>query len=89
MGLGRSDLLINLNNHEYVVEFKIYRNPAQFERGKKQLAYYAKNLGCPEGIYIVFIPNTVKLDDIKEETITIDNTLIQVFIIYYDEDKDF
>ena len=88
-GLGRSDLLINLKDHEYVVEFKIYRNPAQFERGKQQLAYYAESLSIPEGIYLVFVPNTVNLEDIKEETVIIKQTLIRSFIIYYDEEKDF
>jgi hypothetical protein len=49
--LGKSDLIINLRDHEYVVEFKIYRNPAQFEKGKKQIAYHCQSLGIPEGVY--------------------------------------
>ena len=88
-GLGRSDLIVNLQDHEYVIEFKIYRNPAQFERGKAQLAYYTKSIGISEGIYLVFVPNTVKLPVIKEDIAAIGNITIKTFIIYYDEEKDF
>jgi hypothetical protein len=88
-GLGRSDLIVNLRGHEYVIEFKIYRNPARFEKGKKQIAHYSSSLGIHEGIYLVFVPNTVKLPNIKEETTTINKVLIRTYIILYDEDKDF
>lgn len=88
-GLGRSDLIVNLRGHEYVLEFKIYRNPAQFERGKAQLAYYCKSLRIPGGIYLVFVPDTVKLPLIKEDVSTIAAVEIKTFIVYYDEEKDF
>jgi len=88
-GLGRSDLIVNLDNHEYVVEFKIYRNPAQFERGKQQLTHYCQSIGIFEGIYLVFVPNTVQLPQIKEDIVTIENVQIKTFIVYYDEEKDF
>jgi hypothetical protein len=88
-GLGRSDLPVNLRGHEYVVEFKIYRNPAQFERGKSQLAYYCKSLDIAAGIYLVFVPNTVKLPLIKEDVAAIAAVTIKTFIVYYDEEKDF
>ncbi|MCK4763231.1 MAG: hypothetical protein KAW12_13625, partial [Candidatus Aminicenantes bacterium] len=88
-GLGRCDLIVNLRGFEYVVEFKIYRSPASFEKGKGQLAYYARSIGVPEGIYLVFVPNTVKMPDIKEDAEDIDGVTIRTFIVYYDEDKDF
>jgi hypothetical protein len=88
-GLGRSDLIININGHEYVIEFKIYRSPARFEKGKVQLAYYAESIAVPEGIYLVFVPNTVKMAGIKEGIEEMGKTLIKTFIVYYDEEKDF
>jgi hypothetical protein len=88
-GLGRCDLLINLHNHEYVIEFKIYRNQAQFQRGKQQLAHYTHSLNLTQGIYLVFVPNTVQLPEIHDKTEQINTTQIQTFIILYDEEKDF
>jgi hypothetical protein len=88
-GLGRSDLIINLNQHEYVIEFKIYRNTSQFERGKKQLAHYCQSIGISEGIYLVFTPNTVKLPSIKEDSSSIKDVFIRTYIVFYDEEKDF
>ena len=82
-------MVVNLQGHEYVIEFKIYRNPAQFEKGKTQLAYYTKSIGIPEGIYLVFVPDTVKLPTIKEDIAVVEKITIKTFIIYYDEEKDF
>jgi len=88
-GLGRCDLIINIENNEYVIEFKIYRDIFQFEKGKEQLAYYAKTLGLSEAIYLVFVPNTVKLTDVREQKETIEGIMIDTFIVLYDEKKDF
>jgi hypothetical protein len=88
-GLGRCDLLINIDNHEYVIEFKIFRDIFQFEKGKTQLAYYAKSLGLKEAIYLVFVPNTVNLGDIREEVETVENIRTMTYIVVYDEEKDF
>ncbi|MCP4151918.1 MAG: hypothetical protein GY757_29520, partial [bacterium] len=88
-GLGRCDLLLNVCGSEYVIEFKIFRTAGRFEKGKKQLAYYCNSIGVKEGIYIVFVPNTVTLDSLKEETKTIDSIDINSYIIRYDEQKDF
>jgi hypothetical protein len=89
VGLGRCDLLINIRNKEYVVEFKIFRNSIQFEKGKIQLQYYCRSVGIKEGIYLVFVPNSVKLPDIKEDITEINNTTIKTYIVSYDEEKDF
>ncbi len=88
-GLGRCDLLLNLRGKEHVVEFKIYQSPAKFEMGKEQLAYYAESLGLQEALYLVFVPNTVKLADIKEQVEIIKGITIRTYIVQYDEEKDF
>ncbi|MCP4149200.1 MAG: ATP-binding protein [bacterium] len=88
-GLGRSDLILNIQNHEYVVEFKIFRDNWQFEKGKKQLAYYSDSIGIKEGIYLVFVPNTVTLPTIKDKVETISGIEIRTYIVSYDEEKDF
>lgn len=87
--LGRCDLLINIHNREYVVEFKIFRDINRFERGKKQLAAYCSGVGIDEGIYLVFVPNTVTLADVREQVETVDNIKIRTYIVHYDEEKDF
>jgi hypothetical protein len=88
-GLGRCDLLINIEGKEYVVEFKIYQSPAKFEKGKAQVAYYAKTTGLSEAIYLVFVPNTVKLPGIREQEETVEGIRIKTYIVLYDEETDF
>ncbi|HLP44401.1 MAG TPA: AAA-like domain-containing protein [Candidatus Kapabacteria bacterium] len=88
-GLGRCDLIINIENNEYVIEFKIFRDIFQFEKGKTQLAYYAKSLGLKEALYLVFVPNTVNLADIREEEETMGDIRTRTYIVLYDEEKDF
>jgi len=88
-GLGRCDLIVNINNREYVVEFKIFRDMFQFEKGKKQLAYYCKTIGLSEGIYLVFVPNTVTLPGIKEGVEQVEDIRIKTYTVLYDEEKDF
>jgi hypothetical protein len=88
-GLGRSDLIINYKNYEYVIETKIYRDMFQFERGKKQLAYYCKSLNITEGLYLIFVPNFVSNPRLQESEETIDGVTVKSFIVIYDEEKDF
>jgi hypothetical protein len=88
-GLGRCDMIINIKDHEYVLEFKIFRDILRFEKGKKQVAYYAKTLNISEGIYLVFVPNTVTLDGLEETLEHIDNIEVRTYIVRYDEEKDF
>jgi hypothetical protein len=88
-GLGRCDLLLNIEGKESVIEFKIYQSPSKFGKGKEQLAYYAKSMGLKEGVYLVFVPNTVKLSNIKEHVETISGITIRTYIVQYDENKDF
>ncbi len=87
-GLGKSDIILNVKNKEYLIETKIYYAPKQFEDGKKQLAYYCKSLGQTKGIYLVYCPNDIKYaKTVKEKTEKIDNIEITTFLIEYDEIK--
>ncbi|MDX2302091.1 MAG: AAA-like domain-containing protein [Microscillaceae bacterium] len=89
-GLGRSDLIIYLDKREYLIESKIYYYEAQFNKGKKQLAYYAKSLGLAEAVYLVFVNNQLKLTDAVLETQEhSDGVLIRSYLVFYDEEKDF
>ena len=88
-GPGRCDLLINIENNEYVVEFKIYRDSIRFEKGKQQLASYCNSLSINEGIYLVFVPDTVTLPFINDNVENIDNIEIRTYIVRYDEDNQF
>ncbi len=88
-GMGRSDLMLNIENREYVVEFKIFRDNRRFEKGKEQLAYYCDSMNLHEGVYLVFVPNTVTLPDIKDEVKAVKGVDIRTYIVHYDEEKDF
>ncbi len=90
-GTGRCDLLINLNDHEYVIEAKVYRRPSQFEKGKRQLAKYCADLGLTEGYYLVFVPNHIDLVHmrIEEKPETFQGVLVHTWLVIYDEEKDF
>jgi hypothetical protein len=88
-GLGRCDLLLNIEGKESVIEFKIYQSPSKFGKGKEQLAYYVKSMGLKEGVYLVFVPSTVKLSNIKEQVEIISAITIRTYIVQYDEEKDF
>ena len=87
-GLGKSDMIININNLEYLIETKIYYAFKQFTDGKSQLAYYCKSLGLDKGVYLVFCPNDIKYQEsVKEQTEIIDNIYITTNLISYDESK--
>jgi len=87
-GLGKSDLIINVNSREYLIETKIYYYESRFLEGREQLAYYCKSLGLHKGIYIVFCPNNIKYPEaVKEQTENIDNVEISTYLVSYDETK--
>lgn len=87
--LGRSDLLINYKNQEYVVETKVYSDTVQFADGKKQLAYYIKSLSLTTGIYLVFVRSTITNPKIVESIETIDGIEIKTHLVRYDLSTDF
>lgn len=88
-GLGRSDLLVNYRNQEYVIETKVYRDSYQAKKGLKQLAYYCQSVNIPEGLYLLFASNTLKVMGIEEGVREVEGILIRVYVVQYDEEKDF
>ena len=87
--LGRTDLLINVNNQEFVIEAKIYSNITQFKKGKKQLAYYAKSLSLDSAIYLIFVESVITNPNVIETPEIIDGILIKTYLVPYNLDKDF
>jgi hypothetical protein len=59
------------------------------KKSKEQLAYYSKTMGLREGVYLVFVPNTVKVSTVQEKVETINGITIRTYIVQYDEEKDF
>ena len=89
VALGISDLIINIRGQEFVIEGKVFHTLSQFEKGKPQLAYYIKNLGLTEGVYLVFVKNTVTNSDVFEAVEEIQGVTITTYIVRYDLEKDF
>ncbi|OYT13701.1 MAG: hypothetical protein B6I19_03700 [Bacteroidetes bacterium 4572_114] len=54
-GLGKSDMIINVANQEYLIETKIYYSPSKFDSGKQQLAYYCNSIGQQKQVVILLI----------------------------------
>ena len=87
-GLGKSDMIINIANKEFLIEKKIFASPGQFEKGKKQLAYYCKSLGLKQGVYLVFCPIDIKYpEQVKEKKEKIEEIDISTYLVEYDESK--
>jgi hypothetical protein len=88
-GVGRTDLLINVNQEEFVVEAKVYSDIVKFKRGKKQLAQYVKSLSLTSGIYLVFVESEISNDKVTEDPEIEDGILIKTYLVPYNLDKDF
>jgi len=87
-GLGKSDMIINIDNQEYLIETKIYSGVKRFETGKKQLAYYAKSLQLEKAVYLVYMAKRARIPEtIKEQRETINNIEISTYLVQYDETK--
>ncbi len=90
VGLGRSDLIVNIKGEEMLFECKRYYGEKQFIKGHSQLAYYARSLGQKRAIYVVFTPQHLKYPDtIKEGRTVVKNVELVTYLIPYDEVKDF
>lgn len=89
VALGRSDLVINIANKEWVVESKIFYNGVQFAEGKNQLAYYTNRLGLTQSIYLVFVSKEVKNPYIIESQEVIDGVMVSTYLVRYDTETDF
>ncbi len=89
VALGRTDILINVQGHEQVMEAKVYKNITQFTDGKAQLAYYLKHLGLATGYYLVFVDTEVTHSEVVEATDIIEGIEIKTYLVRYELDKDF
>jgi hypothetical protein len=89
VGLGRSDLIVNILGSEWVIEAKIFYNAAQYADGKTQLAYYIQSLGLGRGIYLVFVDKRVTNPNVLEGTEVIEGVDIITYIVRYDLELDF
>jgi hypothetical protein len=88
-GVGRTDLLINVNQQEFVVEAKVYSDIVKFQRGKKQLAQYIQSLSLDSGIYLVFVESAISNDKVTEDPEIVDGVLIKTYLVPYNLDTDF
>ncbi|MFN0204544.1 MAG: AAA-like domain-containing protein [Bacteroidia bacterium] len=89
VALGRSDLIVNIQGTEFVIEAKIFNNITQFNEGKIQLAYYLNSLGLKTGIYLVFMDSELQHKSVKDETALIEGVEISTYIVRFDVEKDF
>ena len=90
VGLGRSDLVVNIRGEEMLFECKRYYGERQFVEGHGQLAYYARSLGQKRAIYVVFTPEHLRYPDtVQAGRTTVRNVEIITYLIPYDEVKDF
>jgi hypothetical protein len=88
-GMGRTDLIVNVNNQEYVIEAKVYSDIVRFKDGKKQLATYAKSLSLTEAFYIVYVESEIKNPNVKEATEDFDGVTIKTHLVHYNLETDF
>lgn len=89
VALGRSDLIVNIEGNEFVIEAKIFYNAKQFEDGKKQLAYYIKGLNLTEGVYLVFAKSTITNPILQEADEVIEGINIKTYLVRFDVERDF
>ncbi len=89
VALGRSDLIVNIQNQEFVIEAKLFSDSTKFRDGKIQLAYYINSLGLKEGVYLVFAKNTVTNPNIMESVEYFDGIKISTYLVRYDVETDF
>jgi Holliday junction resolvasome RuvABC ATP-dependent DNA helicase subunit len=89
VALGRSDLIVNVANQEFVIEAKLFTDSTKFRKGKPQLAYYLKSLGLTEGIYLVFVKNTVTNPKIIESIEFFEDIKVSTYLVRYDMETDF
>jgi len=93
-GLGNSDLVVNVDGRESVIEAKVYRDEWQYEKGLKQIQHYAVSLNANEAIYLVFINSKLTvpaaISQQAETTQTLTNgTPLHIFHINYHTEKDY
>jgi regulator of replication initiation timing len=88
-GIGRTDLIITIDNEEFVVEAKVYSDIVKFRKGKIQLAQYAQSLSLKEAFYLVFVESEVNNPTVLEEEKEYEGVLIKTHLVPYNLEKDF
>ena len=89
VNLGRTDMIINIDGQEAVIESKVYQNITQFNKGKGQVAYYAERMGLETATYLVFVDSEVTHKDVLESVDTIKGITITTYLVRYDLKTDF
>jgi hypothetical protein len=89
--LGRTDMIINIEGHEAVIESKVYQNITQFNKGKEQVAYYAHRMGLDTATYLVFVSSTVTHKDMIEKVDYFEdkNVTVTTYLVRFDLETDF
>jgi hypothetical protein len=88
-GVGRTDLIITIDNEEFVVEAKVFSDIVKFRKGKIQLAQYANSLSLPSAIYLVFVESEVNIPSVLEEEKEYEGVLIKTHLVPYNLELDF
>ena len=94
VGLGNSDLVININGQETVFEAKVYRSPSLYQKGLQQLTAYAESINAIAAVYLVFIDGQLNLPETVTAQAGNTQTLahgapLHIFHINYDTEKDY
>ncbi len=76
----RTDLIINYNNHEYVIELKIWRGDAYNDRGEEQLVGYLEHFNLQTGYMISFCFNRNKQPGLLPPVVLNGRTLIEAIV---------
>lgn len=76
----RTDLIINYNNHEYVIELKIWRGNAYNERGEEQLTGYLEHFNLQTGYLLSFCFNKNKQPGLLPPVQLNGRTLIEAIV---------
>jgi len=79
-GRGRIDTLIIYQDKAYVIEVKPWSDVFYYQKGKRQLAAYAKSEGLPEGYYVVFSSRHRESDTLLEQE-EIDGVKIFTYVV--------
>jgi len=79
-GRGRIDTLIIYQDKAYVIEIKTWSDVFYYQKGKRQLAAYAKSEGLPEGFYVVFSSQHQESDTLLEQE-EIDGVKIFTYVV--------
>jgi len=77
---GRLDTLIVYQDQTYVIEIKRWSDAIYYQKGKRQLAAYAKSEGLAEGFYVVFSSQHQESDTLFEQE-EIDGVKIHTYVV--------